>query len=493
MLRPQEFFDYQKKAVIHQLSHDDSMLWLDTGLGKTPVTLTTIEHRMRAKQVTQTLVIGPVRVIAAVWEREAKKWEHLQHLTFSLIHGDEQKRLRAMSRSSDIHLINYENLAWFSNQLTHYYLDQGKPIPYQMIVYDEVSKMKNSQSQRMSGGKRIKNRGKPNETVTKFVGWKKIIPHFKYRTGLTGTPASNGYEDLFGQYMAIDGGKRFGQFITHFRDSYFYQNYNGFGVTISEIGKQLIEGKIADITIKMDAEDYLKIPAVTFNNIWVDLAPKVRRQYNEIEDEMFTKLDDGVEIELFNKSSISNKCLQFANGGAYVEPGKPEFADIHDEKIDVLSGILEEAGGSPVLVGYSFKFDAIRIMKKFKHLKPVNLTEVSTARLPGVLDSWGKGDIKLLIGHPASMGHGVDGLQDSGHIMVWFGLPWSLELYYQMIGRLKRTGQKKGVIIHQILARETVDLAVLDSLRHKATSETGLKQSIQRYRDGMISEDLTFM
>jgi len=132
-------------------------------------------------------------------------------------------------------------------------------------------------------------------------------------------------------------------------------------------------------------------------------------------------------------------------------------------------------------------------MKKFKHLKPVNLTEVSTARLPGVLESWGKGDIKLLIGHPASMGHGVDGLQDSGHIMVWFGLPWSLELYYQMIGRLKRTGQKKGVIIHQILARETVDLAVLDSLRHKATSETGLKQSIQRYRDGMISEDLTFM
>jgi ERCC4-related helicase len=63
MLKPQQLHDYQRECVLHQMYNDESMLWLQMGLGKTPVTLTTIVDRMRAGQVQKVLIFGPLRVI----------------------------------------------------------------------------------------------------------------------------------------------------------------------------------------------------------------------------------------------------------------------------------------------------------------------------------------------------------------------------------------------------------------------------------------------
>lgn len=465
------------------------MMWLGMSLGKTAITLTTIDHRMRAGQVRKTLVVAPLRVVHQVWEREARKWTHLQHLRFAKVVGDEATRKRQLFSEADIYLINYENLAWLSNVLDQYYLSQGKPLPFQMCVYDEVSKMKNSQAQRMKGGKRVTNKGKENEKSVKLLGWKKILPHFAYRIGLTGTPASNGYLDLHGQYLAVDGGVRLGEYVSHYRDAYFAPGYDGWTYTPTELGKQWIEHKIGDITIKMDTADYLELPPVIVNDILVDLPPSVMRQYKEVEQEMFTRLDDGTEIEVFSRASVSNKCLQFCNGHPYVEAGKPEYTVLHEVKMDALDSVIEEAAGSPVLVGYTFKADAERIMTRFKSLKPVNLTDTPASRLGKIISETAAGKHRLLIGHPASMGHGVDGLQDSVDDLVWFGLNWSLELYEQMIARVVRQGRKRPARIHRILAAGTLDLAVADALRRKDGDQTNLKRAIQRYRDGLIPAD----
>ena len=142
ILTPQQLYDYQRECVMHQLTHDDSMLWLQMGLGKTPITLTTIVDRMRAGQVKKTLIFGPLRVIQAVWAREARKWTHTKHLRFSVIHGTKEKRARALFADADIYLINYESMNWLAETLDHYYLSQGKPLPFQFAVYDEISKLK---------------------------------------------------------------------------------------------------------------------------------------------------------------------------------------------------------------------------------------------------------------------------------------------------------------------------------------------------------------
>lgn len=491
MLQPQQLHDYQRQCVMHQLQHDDSMLWLQMGLGKTPVTLTTIVDRMRAGQVKKTLIFGPLRVIQAVWAREARKWSHTKHLRFSVMHGDKDKRTRALFADADIYLINYESMNWLAETLDHYYLSQGKELPFQMVVYDEVSKLKNSTTLRMAGGNRDRKDKRGETYKIKVTGWRKIIPHFKYRTGLTGTPASNGYLDLHGQYLAVDGGERLGEYITHYKDSYFVSDYMGWSYQPTELGKQWIEHKISDITIKMDARDYLDLPDVKVTNLIVDLPDKARKAYLEVEKQMFTQLDNGREIEVFSRSSVSNKCLQFCNGAAYLSAESSEWEAIHDAKLDALEDVLEEAGGSPVLCSYSFKADAERIMKRFKKYRPVNLTAEPSSRTEQIINDWNSGRVKLLIGHPASMGHGVDGLQDSGHILVWFGMNWSLELYEQMNGRINRQGQKAPVSIIRILCSDSVDLAVADAIERKDDDQEGLKRALQRYRDGHTTNDLT--
>ncbi len=490
LLTPQQLHDYQRECVLHQLYHDDSMLWLQMGLGKTPITLTTIVDRMRAGQVQKTLIFGPLRVIQAVWAREARKWTHTKHLRFSVVHGNKEKRTRALFANADIFLINYENMNWLAQTLDHYYLSQDKPLPFQMIVYDEVSKMKNSTALRMAGGKRDRKDKRGEVYPIKVVGWRKILSHFKYRTGLTGTPASNGYLDLHGQYLAVDGGKRLGEYITNYKDSYFASDYMGWSYSPTEIGKQWIEHQIFDITKKMDAKDYLDLPEKKVVNLMVDLPVKAQKAYREVELNMFTLLDSGSEVEVFSRNSISNKCLQFCNGSPYLSSETHEYDALHDAKLDALEDILEEAAGSPVLCSYTFKSDAERIMKRFKKYRPVNLTASKSKDTEAIINKWNSGQIKLMIGHPASMGHGVDGLQDSGSILVWFGLNWSLELYEQMIGRLDRQGQKNSVSIIRILCRDTVDLAVADALERKSDDQEGLKAALQRYRSGITTNDL---
>lgn len=490
LLTPQQLFEYQRTCIIHQLTHDNSMLWLGMGLGKTPITLTTVVDRMHAEQVKKTLVFGPLRVIQAVWARESRKWIHTKHLRFSVIHGTREKRSRALFADADIYLINYENMNWLAEQLDHYYISQGKDLPFQFVVYDEVSKLKNSTTLRMKGGNRDRKDKRGDIYKINVTGWRKIIPYFKYTTGLTGTPASNGYLDLHGQFLAVDGGVRLGEYITHYKDSYFTSDYSGWTYTPTELGKQWIEHKISDITVKMDARDYLDLPDVKVTNMMVDLPAAARKAYKEIEKQMFTQLDSGSEVEVFSKSSISNKTLQFCNGSPYLSSESPEFEALHDAKLDALEEVLEEAGGSPVLCSYSFRADAERIMKKFKKYKPVNLTSTPSKDTEKVIDKWNRGEIKLLIGHPASMGHGVDGLQDSGHTIVWFGINWSLELYLQMNGRIDRNGQKHPVSIIRILCNDTVDLAVADAIERKADDEEGLKRALQRYRDGITTNNL---
>ncbi len=491
LLHPQQLHDYQRECVMHMLQHPDSMLWLQMGLGKTPITLTVIVDRMKAGQVKKTLVWGPLRVIQAVWHREARKWSHTRHLRFSIIHGSENQRKRALFADADVYLINYENMNWLADQLMHYYVSQGKPLPFQFAVYDEVSKLKNSTTKRMAGGKRDRTDKWGQTHAVKLTGWRKLVDKFKFRTGLTGTPSSNGYIDLHGQFLAVDGGQRLGEYITGFRDRYFISDYMGWGYTVTKEGKQLIEQQISDIVIKMDAADYLDLPAVKVVNMMVDLPPKARKAYTEVEREMFTRLDSGAEIELFSKNTVSNKCLQFANGSPYLVAGEDEYEPLHDAKIDALGDVLEEAGGQPVLCSYSFKSDAERIMKKFgKKYKAVNLTDAPAKQTEKIINQWNEGKIRLLIGHPASMGHGVDGLQDSGSIVVWFGVNWSLELYEQMNGRINRQGQRQPVSIIRILCRDTIDLAVADAIERKFDDQEGLKSAIDRYRKGITTNDL---
>ena len=464
MLTADLLHGYQQKAVNHQCSRPNSMLWLDMGLGKTIITLTSLAHLIRTQYLRGVVIVAPIRVIRLVWRQEAAKWQHTQHLKFSMVTGTRDQRTRALLRPADIYLINYENLGWLAETLQTYFVKKDKPLPFNGVVWDEISKCKNSATNRVKAVK-------------------KILDKFDWTTGLTGTPASNGYKDLHGQFLVVDKGQRLGVSKTAFRTR-FYRKVGPYKEVAYEDTEDTIKKLIGDITLEMSAEDYNPLPDLIVNNIEIEMPDDLRVKYDKMEREFFLQLDSGKEVEMFNQASLTNKCLQFSNGAMYPVAGMPLWEPIHDLKLDALEEIIDEAQGSPVLCSYAYRSDAARIMEKFKHLDPINLTDCkSESALLNAMHRWKTNECALMIGHPASMGHGIDGLQKNGHILVWFGLNWSLDLYEQMNARVRRQGQGVPVICHRIMCQDTLDQAQALVLDEKATTQQGLRNAVKQYRE----------
>lgn len=463
MLTPDLLHGYQQKAVNFQCTHPNSMLWLDMGLGKTVITLTSLAHLIRTQFLKGVIIVAPIRVIRLVWRQEAVKWEHTKHLRFSMITGTKDQRTRALLRPADVYMINYENLGWLAETLQTYFVKKDRPMPFNGIIWDEISKMKNSATNRVKA-------------------FRKIADKFDWTTGLTGTPASNGYKDLHGQFLVVDKGERLGTSKTQFKTR-FYRKVGPYKELPYDDTEDTIKKLIGDITLEMSAEDYNPLPDLMVNNIEIEMPDDLRVKYEKMEREFFLVLDSGKEVEAFNQASLTNKCLQFSNGAMYPVAGMPLWEPVHDLKLEALEDIIDEANGSPILCAYAYRSDAARIMEKFKHLDPINLTECkSEASLTNAMHRWKTGDCQLMIGHPASMGHGIDGLQKNGHILVWYGLNWSLDLYEQFNARVRRQGQGVPVICHRIMCKDTLDQAQAMALDEKTTTQAGLRNAIKEYR-----------
>ena len=436
----------------------------------TVVTLSTIAHLRQHRAIRAALVVAPLRVATSVWAQEAAEWSHTKHLRFSIIAGNPQERMRALTRPADVYVTNYENLVWLATQLRHYYIRRNTLLPFDMLVLDESSKMKNIKTKRMQALA-----GNARENL------ESLLPYFWYRTGLTGTPATNGLEDLFGQFLVIDNGERLGVSFENYLANYFRPaDNNGYRYEATEEGSRFIYQRVSDIVLEMKEEDYITLPPLVVNDIYVNLKPRHRDQYEQLEREFFTELDAGVELEVTNEAAKSNKLLQFSNGAAYTNTETREWEVVHDAKLDALEEIVEEAEGEPILLAYAYKPDAARILKRFPFAK--NISGMSARAFEETKQRWLDGKERLLIGHPASMGHGIDGLQKRGNIMVWFGLNWSLELYLQFMKRIHRQGQERRVVCHRILTNDTLDDAVKLALDVKTQTQDDLRAAVAEYR-----------
>ena len=426
-------------------------------MGKTITTLTSIAELMDRCEVMGVLIVAPLRVAQSVWKQEAAGWEHTKNLTFSMVIGSPAKREVALGKRVDVFLINYENLPWLSDVIMTKYVKRGRRPPFDMVVFDEVSKMANSTSKR----------GKA------FV---KLLPYTERRVGLTGTPATNGLLKLFGQYLCLDAGSRLGTGVTAFRNRFFESDYMGYKWSLRKGADARIHELIQDMTYQISAKDYLELPKLTVRDTWLELPKKVRKQYDELEKEFFVELDDQ-DVEVFSEAALQNKLIQFCNGAYYLQPGNPEYEHLHDAKLDELESIVEEMAGQPLLVSYNFKFDRDRIKKKFGDL----VTDIREDSAEVIVEKFNNGEIPILIGHPASMGHGLN-LQHACNHLVMFGLNWDLELYEQVLGRLHRNGQKKPVVVHQLLVKDSMEEAVADSLSSKASTQDELRAAIKTYQ-----------
>ena len=438
--------DYQKYVTDFILNHPVAAVFLDMGLGKTAITLSAIfDLCLDSFEVRKVLVIAPLRVARDTWPDEIRKWDHLRSLTYSVAVGTETERKAALMQKVSVYLINRENVQWLIEE-------SGLPFDYDMVVIDELSSFKSYQAKR-------------------FRSLLKVRPTVKRIVGLTGTPSSNGLMDLWAEFRILDLGKRLGRFITHYRNSYFVPDKRNGQVVFSykprEGAEEEIYAAISDITISMKAVDHLKMPECVMNAVKVILSEKERKTYDTMKADLVVSLGDE-EIDAGNAAALANKLSQMANGAVYGEDKR--IFPIQERKLDALEDLIEAANGKPVLVAYWFKHDLERIQKRFK------VQEIKTSR---DITDWNSGSIPVAVIHPASAGHGLN-LQAGGSTLIWFGLTWSLELYQQTNARLWRQGQQsETVVIHHIIAENTIDERIMNALRKKDKTQSALIDAVK--------------
>lgn len=437
--------EYQTYATNFILEHPVAAVLLEMGLGKSVITLTAIYELMLNRfEIQKVLVIAPLRVARDTWPAEIEKWEHLAGLTYSVAIGTEAERLAALRRPAHLYLINRENVDWLITK-------SGIPFDFDMVVIDELSSFKSHAAKR-------------------FKSLLKVRPTVKRMVGLTGTPSSNGLMDLWAEFRILDMGQRLGRYITHYRNNFFVPDKRNqqmiFSYKPRAGAEDAIYRLISDITISMKSADFLKMPECIINEVPVALSEKEWSVYQALKEDMVVDLKDE-EIDAVNAAVLSGKLLQMANGAVYNE--EKDIIHIHDRKLDALEDLIEGANGKPVLVAYWYNHDLQRIKERF------SVREIKTSQ---DIKDWNNGDIPVAVIHPASAGHGLN-IQFGGSTIIWFGLTWSLELYQQTNARLWRQGQNDTVVIHHIIAKDTIDEDVMKALRKKEKIQSALIDSVK--------------
>jgi SNF2 family DNA or RNA helicase len=436
--------DYQEYAKEEIIKKKACGLFLEPGLGKTVITLSAIwELMFDYFEISKVLVIAPLRVAENTWTEELEKWDHLSFLRISKVLGSEKERIEALKAPADIYVINRENVAWLS-ELGEWDFD--------MLVIDELSSFKNASSKRFKALRR------------KRPGIDRVV-------GLTGTPSTNGLMDLWSEIYLLDQGKRLGKTLSNYRADFFVPDRMNGWIVYSyrprPRAEEWIYSRLSDLCVSMKSQDFLQMPERLERDVTVKLPPAAREKYKELEREMVAKLE-GKTVDAVNAAVLTNKLLQMASGAVYDE--NKAVAELHSAKLDALEDLIEAANGKPVLIYYNYRHDKERIQKRFK--------EAWEIKTPEDFRSWNLGEIPVAIAHPASMGHGLN-LQHGGSTVIWFSLPWSLELYQQANARLWRQGQKDTVVIFRLIAEGTIDRDVVRALAKKDLTQENLMQAVK--------------
>ncbi|TXH51684.1 MAG: DEAD/DEAH box helicase [Desulfurellales bacterium] len=442
---------YQARGI-DWLCNCAAALFLPPGLGKTSITLAAFLKLRELGFAKRMLVLAPLKVCQTTWQAEPQKWAQFQGLRVGFAHGPKKMEV-LMDPTLDIVCLNYDGIKWASLALQQLQI-QGHG--FEVVCFDELTYLKNTSSKR-------------------FKAMKPCLPLFKFRWGLTGTPAANGLMDLFGQVYCLDLGQRLGRFITHFRLKYFYQKpWDQFRYYITEEKQQELTAKLSDLAMYVKPEEWLELPEFLPIVREVVLPKELRTKYEYLEQEYLLKVEETV-VTVANAGIMTSKLRQFTGGAIYDEVRN--VLTLHTEKLENLEELVEELAGEPLMVAYQFDHERERLQARFKDALVLKggMSEKATQE---VVDKWNSGTERLLLVQPTSASRGLN-LQFGGSAIAWYTMTYNLEEFIQLNARLYRQGQKNTVRCYLLSMKDTVDDQVAKVLAKKDVVQEDLFSALK--------------
>lgn len=468
--------DYQKDGIAHALSVPGCGIFADPGLGKTGMTLYYQSCLRMAAPGIKTLLVAPLRVCQWVWEAEIKNFSNFGHLTYRFLWGKNKDALLNLPLS-DITAVTPEGLKWLWKRV-------GDSHPFRSLVVDESSRFKAPFIVKPPGYKGNLLRIKNPSAMRYLLKLAKTIPR---RVILTGTPVPNSLADIFSQMLIVDRGESLSPYCDKFMYRYFKKTHKFADWVLKHGSAEKIQEAVAPRIFTISAVKYISIPEVKINDIFVELDEKSREIYEAAEDSLFANLE-GLISGVPGKRTPYMLCLQIASGGYYIyewdgegeEPIKNGYETLHDSKIKVLESLQCELAGKPILAAWKFKFTLDQMVKSEFRYEEI--------KSKGVIDRWNAGKVEALVGHPKSVGHGLNLQKGPCKDVVWVTLTDVPELYTQFNARIVRQGSsQEKVTIHRIIARDTIEEVVVRRMEKKNCTEREFLKMLEEYRERKTS------
>jgi SNF2 family DNA or RNA helicase len=458
---------YQERAIKFLLGSGQAGLLLPPGMGKTSTVLATAKILLQKKLIRRVLITAPLRTCYETWPAELCEWSDFHTMRLALLHDTNKERiLRSLTPEHNIVVINPEGVPWLTETKA-----RMKLLDADMLVVDESSLWKNS-------------------TAVRFKALKKYLHTFKRRYILTGSPRPRNYLDLHGQIYLLDMGNALGQYITHYRNRFFYPT--GYQMREWELLPGMdeeINALVAPMVMRLEARDYLKLPKELERTHHIDLPAKARVEYDSIEDTLMSTL---FTKPLISSASARSKCAQIANGSVYMDADPDEkwatktrpSKVIHTAKVEALVDLYNELQGEPLLLGIGYHHDVVAIRKALGKGVPCINSNTTRKQAADFIDRWNKGFIPLLLGHPASMGHGLNLQKFNAQHVGFFDLPDNYDTYDQFFQRVCRQGNKAAFVMkHHFVVRGTVDVAKMRNLRNKGNGQKAFLLAMKEYTE----------
>jgi len=456
MHKRSELRSYQTRVADFLYENTEAFCVLKMGAGKTASTLTAIADLIADDVIDHALIIAPKRVAHLVWPDEINKWQHLKHLKYEVLKGTPTQRILQLAtiQLRQLTIIGIDNVQWLLDTIE----DWPDDVPiWDCLVIDETSKLKNPTSKRA-------------KMLAKFAG------RFHNRWGLTGTPRPNSMMDLFNPVKILTNGRLWGKSFYKWQKENFYPDpydWSGYKWLLHPHREAPLLEEVSTISIALEEGEMPDLPELSVIIDQVRLPAEAREVYDEMERKLFTEIDGG-EIVAVSTAVATGKLAQISNGFVYDMAGAAGAHQVHEEKAQWISELVDELDGEPLIVVYEYHEDLAMLRRLFGNDLPYLGAGVSDATAQHHITEWNNGKLPIFALHPASGGHGLN-LQHGGSRMAWIAPTWSAENWDQTIARLHRPGQGAHVMVHVCLATGTVDelkrLRVLGKLSAQAAYE----------------------
>jgi len=460
---------YQERALKFVLEFAQSGLLLDPGLGKTSISLASIKILLKKRLTKRVLIVAPLRAIYDVWPEQISSWEDFNDLNIALLHGPGKERALRTLTNQPIALINPEGFQWLTDSKKRLNMLEADE-----LIIDESSRWK-------------------DPTTVRFRCLRPLVEkgYFKRRHILTGSPRPRNYLDLFGQIFILDRGAALGSYISHYRNNFFFQT----GYQMHEW--QLVPGKdkeinklVAPLVLRLDAADYLKLPKVLERDHRVELPVSVQKEYDSIEESLMSTL---FTAPLTSSASARAKCMQIANGAVYLDArdsdderysGERPYKIVHTAKVDAVVDLYNELQGEPLLLCIGFHHDVDAIRKALGKNIPCINSKTTRGQASDYIEAWNKGQLPLMMIHPASAGHALNLQKFNARHVGFFFIPDDYDHFDQAFRRVWRQGNKAEFVMrHLFYTDDTVDVAKMRNLKRKGTEQKDFLDAMKEYAE----------